>query len=162
MFALGFIGLFFMFVIVFIVDKIVDKLAPDPYFNHTLILLKTKEEIAKMKKKHDKYKKIGLVIGTIVLLIIMMLIGSLSNEGSSTSNSGKLSCPICDRYFDSSSSNGKSIKRNGMCSNCYKNFKYLNEDAMYRVDGVSANAICDYLHKIYNCTLCLSEVDKNE
>ena len=52
------------------------------------------------------------------------------NIGANKDNN-TIECKVCGRKFLKDSDNGKSIKRNNMCSNCYNNYKnatdYLRE-----------------------------------
>ena len=54
--------------------------------------------------------------------------GSTSSSSSHYSHSGDTeTCPSCHRTFQSDSENAKSIRWNGMCTNCYNNYKYAHD-----------------------------------
>lgn len=36
-------------------------------------------------------------------------------------------CKVCDRYFNKDSENAKSIRKTNMCTQCYKNYKDIND-----------------------------------
>lgn len=77
------------------------------------------------------YKAFGAFL--IVLLVVVFAVAIISSDSgsssysSSSSSSSKIECRSCDREFSSSSANGKSIRRTGMCENCYNNFKSMQQ-----------------------------------
>lgn len=40
-------------------------------------------------------------------------------------NKSTVKCKSCDRTFERSSSDGRSIRKTNMCNNCYSNFKFM-------------------------------------
>ncbi|MBR2341398.1 MAG: hypothetical protein IKA72_03210 [Clostridia bacterium] len=70
---------------------------------------------------HDK--KMYIISAVAILLAIII---SFSGVGScSSSNPSKnYTCSVCARTFNSGTSNSKSIIKTGMCSQCYKNYKW--------------------------------------
>lgn len=92
--------------------------------------MKMKEEmdINTTTQNVDKGGKKGCVMIIIawILFFAWMIFTSSDNTGGSNSSSSSKECPICSREF-SDSSNRRSIRRTGMCSTCYKNYKTANE-----------------------------------
>ncbi len=59
-------------------------------------------------------------------LCISIISCAACDGGGNTSYS--YTCKVCDRKFSGGTSNSKSIIRTGMCSQCYKNYKYAIGD----------------------------------
>lgn len=89
------------------------------------------EKIGQKIGKIMKIIWISFVVFMILGAICVAIIASSSSGSSSSSHAGIETCGSCGRSFKSSSANGKSIRRTGMCSNCYSNYEFaqgiLNE-----------------------------------
>lgn len=95
--------------------------------------------------KEKKNKSLGCGTPLIIILIISIIIGIVGaySHGMSPEEAKEeeeyrenrkeradehtVKCPICERSFRDDSDNAKSIKWNGMCTQCYKNYKYAND-----------------------------------
>ena len=78
---------------------------------------------------------VGFVILDLFVLVLAALIGI--NAGGSNSNHGydNEACPVCHREFQYDSENARSIRFNGMCTNCYENYKYASDALKERPVG---------------------------
>ena len=63
------------------------------------------------------------VIMAIFLFVSLAMCSSSDSSGSSSSSKSTTTCPICHREF-SDSNNLHSIRWNGMCEQCFKNYEY--------------------------------------
>lgn len=77
----------------------------------------------------------GFVVLDIIVLVIAFIVGL--NAGGSNSSYGHddNTCPVCHRTFQYDSENARSIRWNGMCTNCYENYKYASDALKERPVG---------------------------
>ena len=68
-----------------------------------------------------------VVIVLFIYFICPVLFGSCSGSSSSSYSSETETCPSCHRKFQGDSENARSIRWNGMCTNCYDNYKYASD-----------------------------------
>lgn len=71
---------------------------------------------------YKRHWKKYLTFFVIVALIGLLILFAVTPVGRG-SGDGRITCGSCGRTFSSDSSNAKSVKSTGMCSNCYSNYK---------------------------------------
>lgn len=76
-------------------------------------------------------------IATVVIVVIIVIFVILTSSGNSNS-SGSRTCKSCGRSF-SDSANEISIKKTGMCKNCYNNYNWgmaaTGKGTAYHIDN---------------------------
>lgn len=78
-----------------------------------------------MEQEKKARKKATATFWAIVIIIVFWFFCVMSTDSGSSSNSGDKgsTCAVCGRTF-TDYENKKSIRRNNMCQNCYKNYEY--------------------------------------
>lgn len=91
-----------------------------------LAVLISKDAIRNEQPRNHSLVK-AIILAVAFSLVINLAPSIASGAGSGNSSSNSYTCQSCGREFQGGTSDSKSIAKTHMCSNCYKNFKSLEE-----------------------------------